>query len=159
MLMQGAKVDTFGVGERLITASSEAVFGGVYKMAAIEDEKGNVIPKIKLSENTSKITLPGFKQCWRLFDRESGKAIADVITLRDETIDDTKEYVLFDPEHTWKRKVMQDFTATELMVLQHHTSARRVRSTTSLFVTTVSSASRSRRLRISPSTTPLPVRL
>ena len=91
MLMQGAKIDSFGVGERLITASSEAVFGGVYKMAAIEDENGKLIPKIKLSENTSKITLPGFKQCWRLFDRESGKAIADVITLRDEKIDDTGE--------------------------------------------------------------------
>ena len=116
MLMQGAKVDTFGVGERLITASSEAVFGGVYKMAAIEDENGNVIPKIKLSENTSKITLPGFKQCWRLFDRESGKAIADVITLRDEIIDDTKEYVLFDPEHNWKRKTVTDYIARPLQV-------------------------------------------
>ena len=116
MLMQGAKIDSFGVGERLITASSEAVFGGVYKMAAIEDEKGNLIPKIKLSENTSKITLPGFKQCWRLFDRESGKAIADVITLRDEKIDDTKEYDLFDPEYTWKRKTVSGFIARPLQV-------------------------------------------
>lgn len=116
MLMQGAKIDSFGVGERLITASSEAVFGGVYKMAAIEDENGNLIPKIKLSENTSKITLPGFKQCWRLFDRESGKAIADVITLRDEKIDDTKEYDLFDPEYTWKRKTVSGFIARPLQV-------------------------------------------
>lgn len=116
MLMQGAKVDTFGVGERLITAKSEAVFGGVYKLAAIEDKNGNIVSKIKLSENTSKITLPGFKQCWRLFDRESGKAIADVITLRDETIDDTKEYELFDPEHTWKRKTVTDFIARPLQV-------------------------------------------
>lgn len=116
MLMQGAKIDSFGVGERLITASSEAVFGGVYKMAAIEDENGKLIPKIKLSENTSKITLPGFKQCWRLFDRESGKAIADVITLRGEKIDDTGEYDLFDPEFTWKRKTVSGFIARPLQV-------------------------------------------
>ncbi len=116
MLMQGAKVNTFGVGERLITASSEAVFGGVYKMAAIEDKDGNFIPKIKLAGNTSKITLPGFKQSWRLFDRESGKAIADVITLRDEVIDDTKEYELFDPEYTWKRKTVTNFIARPLQV-------------------------------------------
>ncbi len=116
MLMQGAKVDTFGVGERLITAKSEAVFGGVYKLAAIERPNGEVVPKIKLSENTSKITLPGFKQCWRLFDRDSGKAIADVITLRDEVIDDTKEYELFDPEYTWKRKAVTDFIARPLQV-------------------------------------------
>ena len=116
MLMQGAKIDSFGVGERLITASSEAVFGGVYKMAAIEDENGKLIPKIKLSENTSKITLPGFKQCWRLFDRESGKAIADVITLRDEKIDDTGESDLFAPEFTWKRKTVSGFIARPLQV-------------------------------------------
>ena len=116
MLMQGAKVDCFGVGERLITASSEAVFGGVYKLAAVEDNNGNIIPKIKLSDNTSKITLPGFKQAWRLFDRESGKAIADVITLRDEVIDDTKPYEIFDPEYTWKRKTITDFIARPLQV-------------------------------------------
>lgn len=116
MLMQGARVDSFGVGERLITASSEAVFGGVYKLAGIEGENGEIIPKIKLSENTSKITLPGFKQSWRLFDRESGKAIADVITLHDEVIDDTAEYEIFDPEFTWKRKVVHDFIARPLQV-------------------------------------------
>ena len=116
MLMQGAKVDMFGVGERLITASSEAVFGGVYKLSGIEDRDGNIIPRIKLSENTSKITLPGFKQSWRLFDRDSGKAIADVITLHDEVIDDTKDYEIFDPEFTWKRKVVYDFIARPLQV-------------------------------------------
>ena len=116
MLMQGAKVDMFGVGERLITASSEAVFGGVYKLSGVEDKDGNIIPRIKLSENTSKITLPGFKQSWRLFDRESGKAIADVITLHDEVIDDTKDYEIFDPEYTWKRKVVYDFIARPLQV-------------------------------------------
>ncbi len=116
MLMQGAKVDMFGVGERLITASSEAVFGGVYKLSGVEDEDGNIIPRIKLSENTSKITLPGFKQSWRLFDRESGKAIADVITLHDEEIDDTEDYEIFDPEFTWKRKTVYDFIARPLQV-------------------------------------------
>ena len=116
MLMQGAKVDTFGVGERLITAKSEAVFGGVYKLVGIEGENGEIVSKIKLSENTSKITLPGFKQCWRLFDRESGKAIADVITLRDEIIDDTKDYEIFDPEFTWKRKTVKDFIARPLQI-------------------------------------------
>ena len=116
MLMQGAKVDIFGVGERLITASSEAVFGGVYKLVGVENEEGEIVPKIKLSGNTSKITLPGFKQAWRLFDRESGKAIADVITLRDEIIDDTKPYVLFDPEYIWKRKTVTDYIARPLQV-------------------------------------------
>lgn len=116
MLMQGARVDTFGVGERLITAKSEAVFGGVYKLVGIEGENGEIVSKIKLSENTSKITLPGFKQCWRLFDRESGKAIADVITLRDEIIDDTKDYEIFDPEFTWKRKTVKDFIARPLQI-------------------------------------------
>lgn len=116
MLIQGASVDSFGVGERLITASSEAVFGGVYKLAAVENEHGNIIPKIKISENTAKITLPSFKKTWRLFDNETGKAIADVITLHHETIDDTKPYEIFDPEHTWKRKVVTNFTAEPLCV-------------------------------------------
>ena len=115
MLIQGAKVDTFGVGERLITSSSEPVFGGVYKLSAIERE-GRIIPKIKVSENVSKITNPCFKKLWRLFDRETGKAIADVITLHDEVIDDSKPYEIFDPEHTWKRKLVEHFRAEELLV-------------------------------------------
>lgn len=114
MLMQGAKVDSFGVGERLITAASEAVFGGVYKLSAIETAEGKIIPKIKISENVSKITLPCFKQCWRLFDRESGKAIADVVTLADEEIDDTKPYEIFDQNHVWKRKKIEKFIARKL---------------------------------------------
>ena len=81
MLLQGAQVDLFGVGERLITSKSEPVFGGVYKLVAVE-EQGEIIPKIKLSENVSKITNPGFKQVWRIFDRETGKAVADVLTSR-----------------------------------------------------------------------------
>ena len=115
MIFQGAKVDTFGVGERLITASSEAVFGGVYKLSAIE-ENGVIIPKIKISENTAKVTLPGVKIPWRLYDRDTGKAIADVITLGHEKIDSSEPYEIFDPVHTWKRKVVTNFVARKLQV-------------------------------------------
>lgn len=114
MLIQGAKVDSFGVGERLITSSSEPVFGGVYKLAGVEDAEGKIIPKIKISENVSKITTPCFKRLWRLFDRDTGKAIADVITLHEEEIDDTKPYEIFDPEHIWKRKLVTNFRAVIL---------------------------------------------
>lgn len=116
MIMQGAKVDSFGVGERIITSSSEPVFGGVYKLVGVQDESGNIIPKIKISENVTKITTPCFKKLWRLFDKESNKALADVITLFDEFIDDTKPYEIFDPEHTWKRKKLNNFKAVPLMV-------------------------------------------
>ena len=115
MIFQGAKVDSYGVGERLITASSEAVFGGVYKLSAVE-KGGEIIPKIKISENASKITLPGVKIPWRLYDRESGNAIADVITLGYEKIDSSEPYEIFDPEYTWKRKVLTDFVAKKLQV-------------------------------------------
>ncbi len=114
-LTQGAKIDSFGVGERLITSRSEPVFGGVYKLAAVWDGD-KMQPKIKLSENVEKITIPAFKQVYRLFERKSGKAIADVITLHEEEIDDTKPLVIFDPEHTWKRKTITDFTAEKLLV-------------------------------------------
>ena len=113
---QGAKINSFGVGERLITASSEAVFGGVYKLAAVEDKDGNIIPKIKISENIAKITLPGVKIPWRLYDNETGKAIADVICMNYEKIDDTKPYEIFDPVHTWKRKTVTNFTAKKLQI-------------------------------------------
>lgn len=115
MIFQGAKVDSYGVGERLITASSEAVFGGVYKLSAVE-KGGEIIPKIKISENASKITLPGVKIPWRLYDRESGNAIADVITLGYEKIDSSEPYEIFDPEYTWKRKILTDFVAKKLQV-------------------------------------------
>ena len=115
MIFQGACVDTFGVGERLITASSEAVFGGVYKLAAVE-ENGKIIPKIKISENTAKVTLPGVKIPWRIYDRQTGKAIADVITLGHEKIDSSEPYEIFDPVHTWKRKIVTDFVAKKLQV-------------------------------------------
>ncbi|MBE6781753.1 MAG: nicotinate phosphoribosyltransferase [Ruminococcaceae bacterium] len=113
---QGAKISSFGVGERLITASSEAVFGGVYKLAAVEFPNGEIVPKIKVSENIAKITLPGVKIPWRLYDNETGKAIADVICLSDEKIDDTKPYEIFDPVHTWKRKTVTNFTAKKLQI-------------------------------------------
>ncbi len=115
ILLQGGEVDSFGVGERLITAKSDPVFGGVYKLAAVE-ENGEIIPKIKVSENVEKITNPGYKAPWRLFERKTGKAIADVITLADEVIDDTKPYEIFHPEYTWKRKTVTDFVAKRLQV-------------------------------------------
>jgi nicotinate phosphoribosyltransferase len=96
LLLQNAQIDLFGVGERLITAASEPVFGGVYKLSAVV-ENGKIIPKIKISENPGKITNPGAKEVYRLYDRDSGIALADVITLEDEIIDDTKPYEIFDP--------------------------------------------------------------
>jgi len=114
-LVQGAQIDMFGVGERLITSRSEPVFGGVYKLAAVEND-GVIIPKIKLSENPGKITNPGFKQVYRLFERDTNKAIADVITMHDEIIDDSKSYEIFDPEYTWKRKKITNFKAEKLLV-------------------------------------------
>ncbi len=113
MILQGAQVDSFGVGERLITSKSEPVFGGVYKLAAVE-KNGEIIPKIKISENTEKITNPHFKKVYRLYSKESGKAIADVVTLFDETIDESKPFLLFDPVHTWKKKLVENFTAVEI---------------------------------------------
>jgi len=113
-LLQGAKIDSFGVGERLITATSEPVFGGVYKLVAVEDDAG-ITPKIKLSENVTKITTPCFKQVYRLFSNETGQAIADVITLHDEIIDDFVPYTIFDPEYVWKRKTIENFTAIPLL--------------------------------------------
>jgi len=114
LIRQGAEIDAFGVGERLITAKSDPVFGGVYKLCAMEKEDGTVQPKIKISENVGKITTPHFKKIYRLRGRETGKAEADLICVYDETIDDTKPIELFDPEHTWKRKILEDYTATEL---------------------------------------------
>lgn len=115
LLIQGAKVDSFGVGERLITSKSEPVFGGVYKLVAIE-ENGQLVPKIKISENIGKVTNPGFKSLWRLYDNDTGNAIADVITIHDEVIDENKPYELFDPEHTWKRKTVNNFHVRKLLV-------------------------------------------
>ena len=114
LMMQGAKIDTFGVGERLITAKSSPVFGGVYKLAAVEDEKGNIIPKIKISENTAKITNPHFKRLYRFYDRESGKALADELCLRDEVIDENQPHTIFDQNAVWKTKTLTDYTVRDL---------------------------------------------
>ena len=116
LLRQGAQVDSFGVGERLITARSEPVFGGVYKLAAIEDADGNIIPKIKISENVGKITNPHFKKVYRFYSKDSGMAEADYICLHDEVVDDTQPLEICDPDATWKKKVLTDFTARELQV-------------------------------------------
>ena len=115
LLSQGAKIDSFGIGERLITAKSDPVFGGVYKLVAIEkDEK--LQAKIKVSENVEKITTPGFKKVYRLYDTETGKAEADYIALRDEEIDDSEPLVIFDPLFTWKMKKMKNYKAREMQV-------------------------------------------
>jgi nicotinate phosphoribosyltransferase len=116
LLIQGAKIDVFGVGERLITAKSDPVFGGVYKLSAIEDEDGKIMPKIKVSENTTKITNPHFKKLYRFFDKESGKAIADELCVYDETIDESIPHTIFDPDATWKTTTLTNYTAKELLV-------------------------------------------
>ncbi len=116
LLNQGAQIDLFGVGERLITARSEPVFGCVYKLAAVEDEAGNIIPKIKVSENVGKITNPHFKKVYRFYGNDTGKAIADYLCLHDETVDDSGTLEIFDPQATWKRKTIYNFTAKELLV-------------------------------------------
>ena len=116
LISQGAKIDAFGVGERLITAKSDPVFGCVYKLAAIEDELGNILPKIKVSENTEKITNPSYKKVYRIFDKVSGQAIADYITLADEVLDESKPLELFDPISTWKKKTVTDYVARPLHV-------------------------------------------
>ncbi|MBQ3897496.1 MAG: nicotinate phosphoribosyltransferase [Clostridia bacterium] len=115
MLLQGAKVDSFGVGERLITSSSHPVLDGVYKLVAVEED-GKVIPKIKISENVSKITTPCNKEVYRFYDKATGKAEADVLTIAGEKIDESKPYLLFDPNFTWKQKEITNYEAKPLLV-------------------------------------------
>ena len=116
LLRQDAKIDMFGVGERLITARSEPVFGGVYKLVAVENDAGEVQPKIKISENVGKITNPHYKKLYRFFGNDTGKAIADYMCVYDESVDDSKDMEIFDPEATWKTKTVYNFTAKELQV-------------------------------------------
>ena len=116
LLRQGARIDMFGVGERLITAKSEPVFGGVYKLVAVEKDDGTVTPKIKISENTGKITNPHYKKLYRFYGNDTGKAIADYLCVYDETVDDRGEMEIFDPEATWKTKTVYNFTAKQLHV-------------------------------------------
>lgn len=116
VILEGARVDSFGVGERLITAKSEPVFGGVYKLAALEKENGEIVPKIKISENIEKITNPGFKTLYRLYDKESHKALADVMTLDGEAIPEEDGYEIFDPNAVWKKKTLNNFYVKNLRV-------------------------------------------
>ncbi len=116
LMVQGAKIDIFGVGERLITAKSTPVFGGVYKLVAMEDREGQIIPKIKVSENTAKITNPHFKKVYRYYDKESGKALADELCLYNEIIGEEQPRTIFDPNATWKTKTLTDFKVKELLV-------------------------------------------
>jgi nicotinate phosphoribosyltransferase len=115
VIREGACIDSFGVGERLITASSTPVFGGVYKLSALEKD-GKMIPKIKVSENVEKITNPGFKSLYRLYDKETDRALADVITLENEPIPEGDGYEIFDPSAVWKRKMLNNFYAKDLRV-------------------------------------------
>ena len=115
LIMQGAQIDTFGIGERLITSRSAPIFGGVYKLAAIEDNDGHIIPKIKISENVEKITTPHFKQIWRFYDKETGLASADVVALHEEEMPQGEPYTIFDPTYTWKKKTLTDYTVVPLL--------------------------------------------
>ncbi len=114
LIAQGAKIDAFGVGERLITAKSDPVFGCVYKLAGVEDELGNIVPRIKISENNEKITNPSYKKVYRIIDRTSGQPIADYLTLAEEEIREEEPLLLFDPVSTWKRKTVTDYIARPL---------------------------------------------
>ncbi len=116
ILRQGAKIDMFGVGERLITAKSEPVFGGVYKLVAVEKPDGQIEPKIKISENVGKITTPHYKKVYRFFGKDTGKAIADYLCVHDETVDDSQDIEIFDPDAIWKRRTVYNYTAKELQV-------------------------------------------
>ena len=115
LLRQGAKIDSFGVGERLITSKSEPVFGGVYKLVSVYED-GLEIPKIKLSENVAKITVPCNKKIIRLYSMDNNKAIADVLLLDDEQIPNGEDFEIFDPEHTWKKKTVTNYYTQELLV-------------------------------------------
>lgn len=118
LLNQGAQIDSFGVGENLIVSKSAPVFGGVYKLVAATDEQGNIIPKIKISENTEKITNPGYKKVYRLFDKETGKAIADLIASYDEVIDTGKDITIYHQSNIWKNKTIEADTY-DCVELQH----------------------------------------
>ncbi|MFM1525596.1 MULTISPECIES: nicotinate phosphoribosyltransferase [Helcococcus] len=115
IINQGGKIDVYGVGERLITSKSNPVFGGVYKLVAVEKD-GIVKPRIKISENIEKITTPGLKQVYRIYDNETNMAKADLITLEDEVIDETKPLTLFHPLYTWKKKTINNFYVKPLLV-------------------------------------------
>ncbi len=113
---QGAKIDSYGVGERMITSKSDPVFGGVYKLAAVQNDKGEFVPKIKISENVEKITNPGRKKLWRIYSRETGYGLADLLTLYDEEVDVSKPYPYVDPIKPWKKMKFENVDVKELQV-------------------------------------------
>lgn len=115
LMAEGAKIDVFGVGERMITSLSAPVFGCVYKLVAVEED-GCLKPRIKISDDAGKITNPHFKKVYRLVDNLSGKAVADLLCVYDENIDDSKPLTIFDPVSTWKSNTLHDFTAYELLI-------------------------------------------
>lgn len=116
LINQGACIDSFGVGERLITSKAEPVFGGVYKIAAVEDKDGNVIPKMKISDSVGKVTNPCNKEIVRFYDKATGKALADVLMVADEEVPNGEPYEIFDPNATWKSKTLVDYTTRKLLV-------------------------------------------
>ncbi len=113
---QGAKIDSYGVGERMITSKSDPVFGGVYKLAAVKNDNGEFVPKIKISENVEKITNPGRKKLWRIYSRETGYGLADLLTLYDEEVDVSKPYAYVDPIKPWKKMKFENVDVKELQV-------------------------------------------
>lgn len=115
VIHEGACIDSFGVGERLITARSEPVFGGVYKLSALEKD-GVRIPKMKISENVEKITNPGFKTLYRLYSKDTNRCLADLITLDEEKPPQGEPFEIFDPEAPWKRKVLTNYYAKNIRV-------------------------------------------
>jgi len=112
LLNEGAKIDSFGVGENLITAKSDPVFGGVYKLVAMQEEE-KISPKIKVSDNPSKIITPGYKKLYRFYDKKTNKALADLLALHDEVIPEN-EYLIFDAENPWKKKLLENYYVKEL---------------------------------------------
>lgn len=113
---QNASIDSYGVGERMITSKSDPVFGGVYKLAAVQNEQGEFVPKIKISENVEKITNPGRKKLWRIFSRETGYALADLITMYDEKVDGDVPFEYVDPIKPWKKMHFENVDVKELQV-------------------------------------------
>ncbi len=113
---QGAKIDSYGVGERMITSKSDPVFGGVYKLVAVQDKEGEFVPKIKISENVEKITNPGRKKLWRIFSKETGYGLADLLTFYDEEVDVSKPYPYVDPGKPWKKMRFENVDVKEMQV-------------------------------------------
>ena len=113
LILQGAQVTNFGIGENIITSKSDPVFGGVYKLAAVKDG-GRYLPKIKISETAEKTTIPHLKNLYRIYDNDTGKAMADYITMADETVDVTDGITLFDPVETWKKRTFTNVRAERL---------------------------------------------